>query len=279
MLQGEDVLEPELVICDPHHHLWDLPADMGSEFLGRMHMKRRRFLLPEILEAINDGHKVVSTVFVDARAFYRAEGPAHLPPVGETEFVNGVAAMSASGRYGPSRVCAGIVGRADLRLGARVDELLSCHRAAAGARFRGVRQGAAFDPDESIPRNASAPPPHLYGMPEFREGFGRLRHFGLSFDAWLYHPQIPELTALADAHPYQPIVLDHMGTPLGLGAYAGRRLEIFAVWRAAIQELAQRPNVWVKLGGLGMALCGFGFESRSTPASSAELAETRRPYI
>lgn len=160
-----------------------------------------------------------------------------------------------------------------------MDDVLSSHLTAAGGRFRGLRQGAAYDPDDSIPRNASAPPPRLYAMPEFREGFGRLRHFGLSFDAWLFHPQIPELTALADAYPYQPIVLDHMGTPLGLGAYAGRRSEVFTHWRAAIQDLAHRPNVTVKLGGLGMAICGFGFESRSTPVSSSELAEAWRPYI
>jgi L-fuconolactonase len=274
----EEILEPELAICDSHHHLWDLPEG-GSEFLARMHIKRRRFLLPEMLGNIQQGHDIVSTVFVDAGAFYRSDGSPELRPLGETEFVNGTAAMSASGRYGSSRVCAGIVGGADLTIGVCVEELLGAHVAAGGGRFRGVRQSATFDSTGAIPPNPFAPPPHLYLKPEFRQGFAVLRRFGLSFDAWLYHPQIPELIDLALAFPDQPIVLDHMGTPLGVGPYAGRRDEVFDVWRASICALARCPNVSVKLGGLGMVICGFEFEDREVPASSSELALAWKPYI
>jgi L-fuconolactonase len=275
----QQILEPDLVICDPHHHLWDLPDNGVSEFLLRMHMKRHRYLLPELLADLACGHNVMSTVFVDARAFYRVSGPVELHPVGETEFVNGIAAMSASGRYGPARVCAGFVCRADLTLGGRVEEVLLAHLHAAGSRFKGIRHGAAFDPSDQIPRNSSGPPPHLYLQPAFREGFAVLRRFGLSFDAWLYHPQLSELIDLARSFPEQPIVLDHMGTPLGLGPYAGKRAQVLESWRASIRALATCPNVYVKLGGLGMALCGFNFEHSASPVPYESVAAAWKPYI
>ncbi|CAA9543489.1 MAG: Purine/pyrimidine phosphoribosyl transferase, partial [uncultured Thermomicrobiales bacterium] len=99
----EEIIEPALPIVDPHHHLWDRPG--------------WRYLLDELLADLNSGHTIVATVFLQCRAMHRADGPEALRPVGETEFVNGVAAMSASGGYGLTRVCAGIVGPADLRLG------------------------------------------------------------------------------------------------------------------------------------------------------------------
>jgi hypothetical protein len=179
----EEILDPDLIICDPHHHLWDLPEAGVSEFLLRMHMKRHRYLLPELLADLACGHRVMSTVFVDARAFYRATGPVELRPVGETEFVSGVAAMSASGRYGPARVCSGMVCRADLTLGGRVEEILLAHSHVGGSRFKGIRHGAAFDPSDEIPRNPSGPPRHLYMQPAFRDGFAVLRRFGLSFES------------------------------------------------------------------------------------------------
>lgn len=271
----EEILDPDLEICDPHHHLWHLDEHGRSELLRTI--KVRRYLLPELLGDLEAGHNIVSTVFLDARAFYRASGPAALAPVGETEVVNGVAAMAASGRYGSRRVCAGIVSRAYLTDGDAVTETLAAHVAAGGGRFRGIRLSASLDPTGSAPKLAVEPPEHLYTMPAFQQGFARLREFDLSFDAWLYHPQIPDLIALARTFPDQPIVLDHVGTPIGLGVYAGKRAEVFETWRQSIRELATCPNVSIKLGGLGMSICGF--DHGGMPLSSEVLADAWRPYI
>jgi predicted TIM-barrel fold metal-dependent hydrolase len=273
----EDVLEPHLPICDPHHHLWHLDASVGSAFLKNM---TPRYLLPELLFDLTSGHNVVSSIFVDARAFYRADATPALAPVGETEFVNGAAAMVASGRYGDVRACAGIVGRAYLDGGASVvADVLAAHKRAGGDRFRGIRLSASMDPSGTVPSLAIVPPEHLYTLPAFQEGFALLREHELSFDAWLYHPQLPDLITLARLFPEQPIVLDHVGTPLGVGAYAHRQREVFAQWRSEIVELATCPNVWVKLGGLGMTLCGFDYGNGEAPLSSTHLADTWRPYL
>lgn len=265
MREPEEILEPDLPICDPHHHLWDFP---GS-----------RYLIEELNADTGAGHRVESTVFVECTAFYRADSAQALRPVGETEFVNGVAAMSASGRYGDMRACEGIVGRADLSLGAAVDEVLAAHVRAGGGRFRGVRDTGAWDPSDDVRNGHTNPPKGLYGSAKFREGYARLAAFDLSFEAWQFHPQIPEVTDLARAFPETPLMLDHVGGILGIGPYAGRRHEEFARWKADISELAKCPNVSVKLGGLGMAICGFDFHKREVPASSAELADAWRPYI
>ena len=259
----EDVLEPELAICDPHHHLWDHPA--------------RRYLLDELLADTASGHKVVSTVFVECMSMYRADGPEPIRPVGETEFVNGVAAMSASGGYGPTRVAAGIVSFADLTLGDRVGHVLDAH-VAASPRFRGIRHAAGWDSSDQIRNSHTRPPPGLLGEPRFRQGFAELARRGLTFDAWLYHPQIPELTSLARAFPATTIVLDHLGGPLGIGPYEGRRAEVFVEWQRAIEELARCPNVVAKLGGLVMPINGLGFHRRPRPATSTELVDATRDW-
>ncbi len=261
----EAILEPALPIVDPHHHLWDRPD--------------WRYMLPDLLADLNAGHNVIATVFVQARAFHRASGPEEFRPVGETEFVNGVAAMSASGRYGPARVCAGIVGHADLRLGARVQAVLDAHERAGGDRFRGIRHITAWDAEPSALNPGYPVPPRLMEEAGFRDGLRTLAKNGMTFDAWLYHRQIRELTALARAVPEARIVLDHVGGPLGIGQYAGKRAEVFAEWQSAIRELASCPNVFVKLGGLGMRINGFGFETAVDPPSSETLAAAWKPYI
>ena len=263
----EDILEPELAIVDPHHHLWDFPS--------------HRYLLPDLLADTGSGHNIESTVFIECTAAWRAEGPDELRPLGETEFVNGIAAMSASGAYGPTRVAAGIVGLVDLTLGARAEEVLAKHMAAAGSRFKGIRHAAAWeDKTPEIHNSHTNPPPHLYrDHTKFREGFAALGRLGLSFDAWLYHPQISDLTHLARAFPQQPIVLNHLGGPLGLGWYADKRQEILAAWRSDIQALAGCDNVMLKLGGLGMRINGFRFHHRQVPPSSQDLADAWRPYV
>lgn len=258
----EDILDPDLPIIDPHHHLWDGPYG--------------RYLLDELLADLRCGHTFVATVFVECGSMYRADGPPALHPVAETEFVNGVAAMSASGGYGPTRICAGIVGYANLRLGAGVEEVLEAHIRAGGDRFRGIRQGTAQDASvqDFIDR-----PTGILADADFRAGFARLAPLGLSFDASLFHPQIPELTALARAFPDTAIVLNHVGFPLGVGTYAGQRDAVFAAWSTSIRELATCPNVYVKVGALGMTLTGFGFHEEPEPPSSERLAASWRPYV
>ena len=260
----EEALEPGLAICDPHHHLWDHPTS--------------RYLLDELLDDTR-AHRVEKTVFVECGSMYRAEGPEAFRPVGETEFVQGIAAQSASGSYGRLRANAGIVSHANLLLGAAVGEVLEAHIAASPNRFRGIRHSAAWHPSELIRRSHSAPPAEMLAMPTFREGFARLAPLGLSFDAWLFHTQIDELRDLALAFPETTIILDHVGGPLGIGPFEDRREEVYAGWKESISALAACENVVVKLGGLMMPICGFGWHKRPHPPSSAELAETLRPWL
>jgi len=261
----EPILEPELPIIDPHHHLWDRPG--------------WRYLLDDLLADADTGHNVVATVYVQARSMHRAAGPEEMKPVGETEFVNGIAAMCASGIYGKIRVAAGIVAHADLTLGDRVEPVLAAHERAGGGRFRGIRHITAWDADASIRNPAYSPPPGLMADAKFRDGFRTLGRMGFSFDAWLYHPQIEDVTALARACPDTKVVLNHVGGPIGSGPYAGRHSEVFPAWAAAIKALAACDNVYVKLGGLGMRLGGFGFHEQAEPPSSQTLADTWRPYV
>ena len=283
---AEPILDPTLPIVDPHHHLWDRPRDVLKDLPplehGFMEIIQRvpRYLLDELLADLGSGHDVRATVYLECGAMYRADGPEELRCVGETEFVNGVAAMSASGIYGDARACAAIVGHAELRLGAAVEDVLGAHLAAAPARFRGIRQIAAYDDDVSVLGPlAGRVPSGLYRDPRFREGFAVLERLGLSFDAWLLEPQLPDLVDLARAFPAATIVLDHVGTPLGIGAYAGRRAERFAEWRRNVEALARCENVVVKLGGLAMPFLGFPWSYTNRPRSSAELAAAWKPYV
>jgi L-fuconolactonase len=261
----EPILEPALPIIDTHHHLWHRPD--------------HRYLLDELLADLGTGHTVVATVFLECHAMYRASGPEAMRPVGETEFVAGIAAMSESGRYGPTRVAAGIVGFADLALGDRVEPVLEAHVRAGGGRFRGVRHSAAWDASPVIGNSAVAIGPHDMRRPEFRAGLKRLTALGLSLDAWVFHPQLGDLIDLARAFPSTTIIVGHCGGPLGYGPYTGRRDEVFASWKAAINELAACENVTMKLGGMMMRLAACDYGALAAPPSSAELAEHWRPYI
>ena len=261
----EEILEPGLEIVDPHHHLWDFST--------------HRYLLDELLADTGSGHKVISTVFIECTAGYRKEGPSEMRYVGETEFVNRIAEQSAM--RGGTRVAAGIVSTADLTQGASVEVVLRAHMEAGGERLKGIRYCAGWDDKARDVHNSHTnPPPHLYrDHTKFREGFGVLGKLGLTFDAWLYHPQLGDLIDLARAFPGQPIVLDHVGGPLGLNWYADRRKEVFEDWRKSIRELAGCGNVVLKLGGLGMPICGFGFGDQPKAPSSQQLADAWRPYI
>jgi predicted TIM-barrel fold metal-dependent hydrolase len=274
-IEPEPALDPALPIVDAHHHLYDRLAERFASLSGG----RRRYLIDEFLQDANGGHNVVATVFVDADAMYRADGPAEYRVIGETEFANGQAAMSASGLYGPSRVAAGIVSTTDCRLGDRVERVLEAHVAAAGSRFRGIRQTGAWDGDASIFGGMFKNGEHLYLDADFRRGFAHLAPLGLSFDAFVLATQLTDVADLAAAFPDTRIVLNHAGGPVGIGPYTGRLGEMFPAWRRGIAEIARRPNVSVKLGGLGSFVNGFGSYRAQPPASSEMLAADWRPYV
>jgi L-fuconolactonase len=281
----EPILEPELPIIDPHHHLWFVPeavrAAMDPEVNPYFHVRRARprYLFDELLADLNTGHNVRATMFVECRSMYRTTGPEKFQPLGEVEFVNGFAAMSASGLFGDIQACAGIIGHADMTLGDRVEEVLQASIGIAGDRFRGIRHVVQSDPDPAFARIGGATPGGLLLDALFREGVRRLGKLDLVFDAFLYEPQLPELLDLARAVPETTIVLNHTGTPLGVGRYAGTREMRFPVWRDNIKALAECGNVFMKLGGLGMPVCGFPSFLASPPASSERLAHEWRPYI
>ncbi len=286
MERSEEILDPDRPIVDPHHHLWDRPATLVAAMPSTGHgfediiRGTPRYLLDELLADLQSGHNVRATVYLECGAMYRADGPEALRCVGETEFVNGIAAMTASGLYGDVRACAGIVGHADLRTGARVEDVLRAHIAAGHGRFRGIRQSASWDDDARVLGPlAGRVPAGLYRDGRFREGFAVLGRLGLSFDAWLLEPQLPDLIDLARAFPETTIVLDHVGTPLGIAAYAGKREARFDVWRENIRMLAECPNVAVKLGGLAMPFAGFSSFNASARASSESLARDWKPYV
>ncbi|MFD3262762.1 amidohydrolase family protein [Phenylobacterium ferrooxidans] len=284
-MSRETILEPDLPIVDPHHHLWDRPAALMAALPPPKHgfeqLIRRvpRYLLDELLADMKRGHNVKATVYMECGSMYRGRGPATLKPVGETEFVNGVAAMSASGLYGDVLACAGIVGHADCNLGAAVRDVLEAHIVAGGGRFRGIRQSASADPDKNVLGPLARTEGGLYMSAKFREGFAELAPLGLSFDAWMLEPQLPDLIDLARAFPDTQIILDHVGTPLGIASYAGRREERFPIWKDNIRKLAELPNVAVKLGGLAMVFPGFASFMSDPPTSSEALAAEWKPYI
>ena len=273
-LTPETALEPQLPIIDPHHHFWDIPGRTPE-----------RYLLGQLV-ADAKGLNVRQTVFIECGSMYRADGPEDFRVVGETEFVQGIAAESASGRYGDLRAAAGIVGAADLRLGDRIAPVLEAQIAASPQRFRGIRHGGAWAepgvlPNESVIARASNRPavvPHLLLDPAFRRGYAHLRTYGLSFEGWVYHTQIAELTDLAKAFPDTTIIFNHLGGPIGVGQYAGQRDRVFAAWKSAVAELARCPNVVAKVGGIQMVVNGYGWHQRKQPPTSDELLAANRDW-
>ncbi|MFT5172929.1 MAG: L-fuconolactonase [Gammaproteobacteria bacterium] len=263
---SEPTLEPDLPICDPHHHLWDKRD-------GRV---ERRYMIDEIQRDVQSGHNIVSTVFVEHLSMFRADGPDEMKYVGEVEFANGIAAMAASGLYGKTRVAAGIVGYAHFPAGSRVKAVLEAQIAAAPERFRGIRCTGAWDPD---PRIAAAPEPGRYMDAGFRAGFAELAPLGLISDVSCRYHQLGEVVDLARTFADTTIILNHVGGITGIGAYAGRQEEVFADWRKGLTELAQCANVVVKLGGLSMEYCGFGWHERPLPPTSEELAAATQRYF
>ena len=269
-LTQEPTLEPEIPICDPHHHLWDFRMER---------IPYQRYLLHELVADISTGHNVRSTVFVEARSMYRLDGPEEMRPVGEVEFVQGLAAASASGLYGPARAAAAIVGRADLNLGDRIEPVLEALQAASPNRFRGIRHSVTRDPLPEVKNTASGKIQDQMASDSYRAGAKVLAHMGLSLDRWLYFPQLPELADFARAVPDLTIILNHIGGLDRTGPYANRDDEVLPAWRKGIAAMAACPNVCIKLGGIGMPLTGFDWHARTAPIGSEELAESMAPYM
>jgi len=259
----EEIIEPNLPIVDPHHHLWMHPGNV--------------YLFPELLADLSSGHNIRATVFEECRSMYSADGPEELRSLGETEFVTGIAAMSASGSFGSVRACAAMVGNVNLMLGSRVEPILAAHIAASGGRFHAIRFSTAWDADERVPK--TVPGPAILADSQFREGFRCLAQFGLAFDAWVYHPQLGDVETLASAFPDTSIVLNHFGSPILGGPNAGRTAEVFAEWRAGMTALARHRNVHVKLGALPVQRSRSKQEGIPPPLSSEEIAKAWRPYF
>ena len=259
----EKPLDPSLPICDAHHHLW---YDTDNNYT-----------VEDFLQDISGGHYVCRTVFVESRLMLKKDAPPEIQPVGETEFVEKITAR-AKGRAGKMpAIAAGIVGFADLTMGACVASVLEAHITAGKKRFRGVRYITTWDASRNI-RSRREVHRGLLGDRKFREGFATLRQYGLSFDAWLYHPQLMELVELAREFPDIPIIVDHAGGPLGIGPYALKRASVFEEWKRSIKELSGCHNVYVKLGGLGMKICGYIWNEADKPPHSIELASVFEPY-
>ena len=274
---AEEVIDPDLPIIDTHHHLW---VRTGGGARGEAwDVPAYRYLIDEFLADCNTGHNVIGSVFLQCHSMYRKDGPEQMRPVGETEFVAGIAAMSDSGGYGKTKVAAGIVGFADLTAGDWVTPVLEAHIRAGGGRFRGVRHSCGYDPDPIIGNSAPDIQPGLYLRDDFRAGMKALSALGLSLDAWGFHPQMADITDLARAFPATNIVMGHCGGPLGYGPYNGKADEVFANWKKTTVELAKCPNVTIKLGGMMMRLAAYDYMGLDAPPSSAQLADHWRPYI
>ena len=258
----EEVLEPALPIIDPHHHLW-----VRSGYT---------YLMPELAADLESGHNIVATVFAECHSMYRKEGPKAERSLGETEFVRGQAAMSASGTFGRAGACDVMFGNVDLTLGSAVEPILEQHIAASGGRFRGVRISSGWHADEKVGNVTEQP--NLLIDPRVSEAAAVLSRMGLSLDCWLYHPQLDEVAQLADAHPGLTIILNHVGSPILGGPYRGKTDEVFKDWKAAIIQVSRRQNVFVKLGALPIRMPSFGGD-RSVPPGSEEVAAAWRPWM
>ena len=259
---NEPILDAALPIVDPHHHLW---LRHGYTYL-----------MPELAEDLASGHNMVATVFAECHSMYRQDGPEAERALGESEFVAGQAAMSASGDFGSTRACAAMFGNVDMTLGAAIEPLLDRHLAISGGRFKGVRYSTGWDADERI--HNVAPAPRMLLDPKVREAAAVLARRGLSLDVWLYHPQLDEVAELADALPDLTIILNHVGSPILGGPYRGKADEVFADWAPRIARIAERQNVTVKLGALPIRMPGFQGD-RSLPPGSEEVAAAWRPWI
>jgi len=264
----EAPLEPERPIIDPHHHLYIERPNTETDYF-----------VPKLAADIEaSGHNIVASVYIECNAMYRKDGPEAMRPVGEVEYVAGQAAMAESGVYGPARLCAGIIGYADFRLGQAVGEVLDAQLSVGGGRFKGIRFQGTWSADPNIRPGRNKPSDKQFEAADFREGFAELAPRGLVFEAWCYHTHIHQVTALARAFPDTIIVLNHHGGPIGVESYAGKQDEVFEQWRKDITALAACENVHAKLGGLQMEVNGYGWHKREKPPTSEELCQATKRW-
>jgi predicted TIM-barrel fold metal-dependent hydrolase len=265
----EAPLEADLPIIDPHHHLWPMPMTPQMEAYGAEAL---------VSDKAGCGHNIVATVFVEANARYRTDGPASLRPVGETAYADQVGRDCDRRGGRAAGACAGIVAHADMMLGEAVEDVLIAHREASPDRLRGIRHLVAYDPD--FPGIMPGSRPGVLSEPAFRAAFGRLSAHGLSYDAWVMHPQLGELATLAGAFPETLIVLDHVGAPMGTGRYADGGGDGFEEWRRGMVEVAAHQNVVLKLGGLNMSLTGLGaLRDAPKPWDSLHMAQAQSRHL
>ena len=263
-LVREEIVDPDRPIIDPHHHLWH--NSLGGAYL-----------VDNLWQDTGSGHNVVKTVFVECHAEYRKEGEEHLKPLGETEFVAHQAAVSAAGGSGKAEIAA-IVGNADLTRGEAARDVLEAPKDLGCGKFRGVRHAGARDPHPEALMIAGRAPEGLYLQEQFQIGVNILAELGLTYDTWHYHHQNQDFASLARACPDTQMILDHFGTPLGVGPYESQREEIFEQWKLDIEEIAQCKNVVAKIGGLAMPDNGFGWHARKTPPTSDEFVSAQSRY-
>lgn len=264
----EKPIRADIAIIDVHMHLWHHVT--GYHYFVEEHAR----------EIAQSNRKVDATVYIECGSYYRADGPADMKSVGETQFAAGMAAIAESGRYGSTRIAGGIVANADLLAGSsRLDEILDAHEAASGGRLRGIRRSAKWDADPIVASGKIADRPGILAEPEFHAGVRQIASRGLLYEATIFHPQIPDVIALARAAPDATIVVNHCASPLGYAGYRGRESEVYAQWLGAMRELATCPNVNIKLGGMLMSQGSFDFRAADRPLTSEELANLWRGYL
>ncbi|VTU45372.1 putative metal-dependent hydrolase of the TIM-barrel fold protein (plasmid) [Variovorax sp. SRS16] len=264
---SEPALDPELPIVDAHHHLYGVVTD------------GQHYRVEDLAQDLASGHRVIGTVYVEAfGSGWYPGGPPSRRSIGEVEMIVRESANPVRCEHGACQLAAAIVSNVDLTLGDEVAALLEAHVLAGQGRMRGVRHHATRD-EGWIGRFTHNAPRHLLADKHFRQGFAWLERSGLSFDALVFHTQLAELADLADAFPYTPIILNHVGTLIGVPEYGVSRATLLAEWERGLRALAARPNVSVKIGGMGMPLFGFGFENADKPANSGELAQAWQPFI
>lgn len=268
----EAAMDPDLPIIDPHHHFWREAAPDP--------FRHPKYMLPELTADLSSGHNIRATVYIQCGTGYRSDGPEHLKPVGETEFVQALADEWEQGGFGDTNICAGIIVYADLALGNAVDEVLAAHKEAAPERFKGIRYGAFWHEDADVHPPMMGTVPGILADENFRTSVDRLAAFDLTYETWIYHTQFDEFAAFAQRCAGTKIILNHLGGPAAGGPYAGKRDEVFAVWKEGMSKLAACANVVVKLGGINMAPTGFDWDERSSAPGSEKIAlETRDYYL
>lgn len=258
----EEIIDPLREIIDCHHHLWNRPDS--------------RYMVDEFLRDAQDGHHVVQSIFIQCRTGYR-HGTLDSPALETTAIAH--ATHASQGQASPVQVGAGIVGYADMRGGAGIAPLLDAHIQSGGDRFKGVRHIVAWADGPEFQVEGYPTAPGMMSSPEFEAALQQLAVRNLSFEAMVYHTQLDELAGVARTHADTRFVLNHIGLPLGIGAFSSRKEHAFADWRAGLRALAGCDNVYIKLGGMGMHMLGLALDSEPGPFASKRIADAYRPYV